>query len=268
MGNLRVFWLWHYLNNKMKIIKFGLKLWSTNTGLIDQAIQLIDEKIFDYIELFVIPNAQIKPFLIDVPYTIHIPHEKFGVNIGDASKKKYSLQKIDECITWADKLNAKYLILHAGHGSMNYAMDALREIADDRLLIENMPKVGLNDELMIGYSPAHIEELIGDGDRGLCLDLNHAAKAAVSLEVDYKEYVQDFLVFDPKMFHISDGTLDNGKDEHLNIGDGYYDFDYLLQCAMNGAPRLVTVETPRLYQGSLGEDLRNVLVLKDILNKK
>ena len=174
---------------------------------------------------------------------------------------------INESIAWADQINAKHLMLHAGHGSMQHATDLLRGLSDSRLLIENVPKVGLNDEPMIGYSPAQIEELIGDGDRGLCLDLNHAAKAAVSLGVDYKEYVRDFLVFDPKMFHISDGTLDNEKDEHLNIGEGDYDFDYLLRCVLSSASGLVTVETPRRYQGSLGEDLRNVLVLKDILSK-
>jgi len=242
----------------MKKIKFGLKLWSTNIELIDQAIHLIDEKIFDYIELFVIPDTQLSPFMIDVPYIIHIPHEKFGVNIGDASKKEYSLQKINESIKWADRLNAKYLILHAGHGSMKHATDVLREIADDRLLIENVPKVGLNDEPMIGYSPAQIEELIGGGDKGLCLDFGHAVKAAVSLGVDYREYVQDFLVFDPKMFHISDGTLDNEKDEHLNIGEGDYDFVVLMNCVNRSEFKYVTLETPRTNLDSFEDDLKNL----------
>ena len=246
----------------MKKIKFGLKLWSTNIELIDQATHLIDEKIFDYIELFVIPDTQIKPFLIDVPYIIHIPHEKFGVNIGDASKKEYNLQKIDESITWANRLNAKYLILHAGHGSMEHATDVLRGIADDRLLIENVPKVGLNDEPMIGYSPAQIEELIGDGDRGLCLDLNHAAKAAVSLGVDYKEYVKGFLRFEPKMFHVSDGMLSEERDEHLGIGEGEYDLGYFLQCVKDNSSGLVTLETPRLNQKSLYEDIQNLNKIK------
>ena len=164
----------------------------------------------------------------------------------------------NESITWTDKLNAKYLILHAGHGSMEDARDVLREIADDRLLIENVPKVGLNDEPMIGYSPAQIEELIGDGDRGLCLDLNHAAKAAVSLGVDYRECVQDFLVFDPKMFHISDGTLDNEKDEHLNIGEGDYDFKVLMNCVNKSEFKYVTLETPRTKLGSFEDDLKNL----------
>jgi len=64
----------------------------------------------------------------------------------------------------ADQLNTKHLILHAGHGSMQHATDLLHNLSDSRLLIENMPKVGLDDEAMIGYSPEQVEELIGDGD--------------------------------------------------------------------------------------------------------
>ena len=239
-------------------MKFGLKLWSINIDLIDQAVHLIDEKVFDYIELMVIPDSEIKPFLIDVPYIIHIPHEKFGVNIGDPAAKEYTLQKINESIDWADWLNAKHLILHAGHGSMQHATDLLREVSDSRLLIENMPKVGLDGESMIGYSPAQIEEMIGDSDMGLCLDFGHAVKAAVSLGVDYKEYVKGFLEYNPKVFHISDGLLNNQVDEHLNIGDGEYDFGYILNCVKDNPFRLVTIETPLTNKELLHEHVRNL----------
>jgi len=199
-------------------MKFGLKLWSINTNLIDQAVHLIDEKIFDYIELMVIPDSEITPFLMDVPYIIHIPHEKFGLNIGDPVVKEFTLQKIDESIAWADQLNAKHLILHAGYGSMQHATDLLRELSDSRLLIENMPKVGLDGEAMIGYSPELIEELLGNSDMGLCLDFGHAVKAAVSIGVDYKEYVKGFMGLEPRVFHVSDGTLSGGRDERgMNI---------------------------------------------------
>ena len=245
-------------------MKFGLKLWSINIDLIDQAVHLIDEKVFDYIELMVIPDSEIKPFLIDVPYIIHIPHEKFGVNIGDPAAKEYSLQKINESITWADKLNAKHLILHAGHGSMQHATDLLRGLSDSRLLIENMPKVGLGGEAMIGYSPAQIEELIGDSDMGLCLDFGHAVKAAVSLGVDYKEYVQGFMELEPKVFHVSDGMLSGERDEHLGIGEGEYDLGFLMGCAERNNSALVTLETPRIRK-SLEEDIDNLYILKDII---
>jgi len=243
-------------------MKYGLKLWSINTDLIEQAVHLIDEKIFDYIELFVVPDSDIKPFLIDVPYIIHIPHHKFGVNIGEATIKEYNLQKINESITWADQLNAKYLILHAGHGSMQHATNLLRELSDSRLLIENMPKVGLDNEAMIGYSPAQIEELIGDSDMGLCLDFGHAVKAAVSIEVDYKEYVQGFMGLEPKVFHVSDGMLSGERDEHLGIGEGEYDFEFLMGCVGGSGMEMVTIETPR--GKSLDGDVKNTYILKNI----
>jgi len=247
-------------------MKFGLKLWSINTDLIAQAVHLIDEKVFDYIELMVIPDSEIKPFLIDVPYIIHIPHEKFGVNIGDPAAKEYSLRKINESIIWADQMNAKHLILHAGHGSMQHATDLLRGLSDSRLLIENVPKVGLGGEAMIGYSPAQIKELIGDSDMGLCLDFGHAVKAAVSLGVDYKEYVQRFMGLEPKVFHVSDGMLSGERDEHLGIGEGEYDFEYLLSFVCTSITKFITVETPRMDQNSLQEDVQNVEFLKKINN--
>jgi len=248
-------------------MKFGLKLWSLNTDLIDQAVHLIDEKVFDYIELMVIPNSEIKPFLIDVPYIIHIPHEKFGVNIGDPAAREYSLQKINESIIWADRLNAKHLIVHAGHGSMQHATDLLHELSDSRLLIENMPKVGLGDEAMIGYSLEQIEDLIGDSDMGLCLDFGHAMKAAVSLGMDYKEHVQGFMGLEPRMFHVSDGMLNGERDEHLGIGEGEYDFVFLKGCVEGNRSKIVTMETPRVSQCSLAEDVGNVEKLYNAINK-
>lgn len=244
-------------------LKFGLKLWSTNTNLIDQAIQLIDRKVFDYIELLVIPGTRMSPFIIDVPYIIHIPHHKFGVNIGEESKKEYNLHEINESIAWADGLNAKYLILHAGDGSMESAKSVLREVSDSRILIENMPKVGLDNESMIGYSPLQIRELIMIRNMGLCLDFGHAVKAAVSLGVGYKDYVNRFLGFKPEVFHISDGMLYGEKDEHLNIGEGEYDFNFLMGCVKKGERKYMTLETPRTNEKSLADDVYNALKLKD-----
>lgn len=243
-------------------MKFGLKLWSRNSDLIGEAIHLIDRKIFDYIELFVVPGTSIDPFKVDVPFIIHIPHQEFGVNIGDGSKKKYNLQKIRESISWADKLDAEYLILHAGDGSMQDAKDLLREITDTRMLIENMPKVGLNGEKMIGFSNDQINELIGNSDMGLCLDFGHAVKASLSLGLEYKEYIRGFLRLKPKVFHMTDGRLSKKMDEHLNIGEGDYDFGYFLDCVRKNKSRLMTVETPRSNSRSLQEDVRNVELLK------
>ena len=66
------------------------------------------------------------------------------------------------------------------------------------------------------------------------------------------------MALDPKMFHISDGALDDEKDEHLNIGDGEYDLGYMLRCVDESDSRFVTLETPREDQTSLEEDVINI----------
>ena len=247
----------------MNEIKIGLKIWSTNSGLLEKAKELVGRYIFQYIELTPIPSTEITPFLeYNLPYIIHITTERYGVNIADKKKKQFNLRAVNNCIEWADKLNAKYLILHPGFGSIDNTMDFLSDIDDRRFLIENMPKVGLNGENMIGYTPEQIKKLIAN-KFGLCLDLNHAIKAAVSLRKPYKEFIEGFLMLKPRMFHISDGKLNNEKDEHLGIGEGDYDFAFLMSCVKMSEFKHVTLETPRNNLNSLGEDLKNLERLEE-----
>lgn len=240
----------------------GLKLWSTNYDLIDEAVHLIDKKVFDYIELLVIPGTPISPFIIDVPFIIHIPHQAHGVNIGEMDKKEYNLRKINECLEWADRLEAEYLILHAGYGSMKYAKELLNNITDSRILIENMPKVGINGESMIGYTSFQIKELI-DNNMGFCLDFGHAVKAAFSVKMNYKDYIKEFLKLKPEVFHISDGMLSSDRDEHLNIDEGEYDIEYMYRRIIECNKSRVTLETPRHNISSLHEDILNAKLLKN-----
>jgi deoxyribonuclease-4 len=247
-------------------LKFGLKLWSTNTQLIPQAVNLIDEKIFNYIELFVVPATQINPFIIDIPYIIHIPHDRYGIDINDSKKNPYSLQIINECEIWADRLNAQYLILHPGEGSLKNGADLLRDITDNRILIENMPRVGINNEDMTGYSPDQIKELIGENELGFCLDLHHAVKAAVSMKRDYKEIISDFLALQPKVFHISDGDSKTDKDYHQDIGSGSFDFAFFKKCIQNSGSKIITLETPRRNHLSFNDDIKNIRMLRTMWN--
>lgn len=48
-----------------------------------------------------------------------------------------------------------YIELFLIHFQLN-TKHLLRQVSDSRLLIENMPKVGLGGEAMIGHSPAQI----------------------------------------------------------------------------------------------------------------
>ena len=242
----------------MNEIKFGLKIWSINSDLLEKAKELVDRGVFQYIELTPIPYTEVTPFLeYNLPYIIHITTERYGLNIADKEKEKFNLKVINNCIKWADKLNAGYLILHPGFGLIDTTIEFLNRIDDKRILIENMPKVGINNEKMIGYTPEQIKALM-DNKFGLCLDLNHAIKAAASLRRPYREFIEEFLRLNPKMFHISDGKLNNEKDEHLGIGWGDYDFEFLIDCIKEAKSEYVTLETPRTNLNSFDEDLKNL----------
>jgi len=248
----------------MNGIKLGLKLWSINYNLIEKAEKLINNNFFDYIELMPVPNTDIYPFQkVKVPYVIHITSELYGLNIADKEKNDFNLGIIEECFKWADALRAKYLILHPGFGEIETAKFFLEKIKDKRILIENMPRWGINNEKMVGFNPEQVKILTGH-KFGLCLDLNHAAKAAVSLEKDYKKYIKEFLEFGPIMFHISDGKL-NQKEKHLNVGEGEYDFKFLLDCVRNNKTKYVTMETPRSNLNSFAEDLENRKILNNLI---
>ncbi len=253
-------------NSGVVNMKFGLKLWSTNQGTIKEAADLIKKDIFQYVELTPIPNTDMTPFLsYEIPYVIHITTERHGLNIADKKKEDFNLNIIDNCVQWADKLNARYMILHPGYGSFDDAMDFLDLIEDERILIENMPKVGLGDEKMVGYSYEQVERLMST-KFGLCLDLNHAVKAAVSLKIDYKLFIKPFLRLNPSLFHISDGSLNYEKDEHLAIGAGEYDMDFLVKCVASNNSKHLTLETPRNNLASFEEDILNLKRINLALN--
>ena len=238
-------------------MEIGLKLWSSNVDVLPQVEELINKDIFQFIELTPVPNTSIDPFLeLKVPYVIHGSIDKFGFNLADKKKQDINFERMVECIDWVNAFRAKYCVIHPGYGLIDDALDFLNQFDDPRFLVENMPMCGLGDEKLIGFSPDQIKQLIGD-KFGFCLDLNHAIKASISMGVDYKVFILDFLKLTPKLFHISDGKLNNYKDEHLAIGEGDYDFQFLNNCIEKNKSHLVTLETPRKNLYSLSEDLIN-----------
>jgi deoxyribonuclease-4 len=99
---------------------------------------------------------------------------------------------------------------------------------------------------------------------GLCLDLNHAVKAAISLGLDYKDFISEFMELNPSYFHIADGRLDYEKDEHLAIGEGEYDFEFLKNLMRFANNTQVTFETPRMDLNFFSDDIRNMNILNQI----
>lgn len=247
----------------MSEIRYGLKLWSTNAALMPMAQESVRNKEFSYVELTPIPGTDVDPFIsYDLPYIIHATTERDGMNIGDRKKKALNEKTILECISWANELKAPHIIMHPGYGSFEDAKDFLKSIADKRFLLENMPMKGLNGESMMGFSP---EQLTGlSNTTGYCLDFGHAIKAAASMKRPLEDLIEGLLSLNPKMFHVSDGFLSKETDEHLNIGDGEYNFKYITSCIKRSASTKATLETPRKKRSSIEEDKKNLKKIRAI----
>ena len=161
---------------------FGLKLWSSNKELVNGAEELIKKKIFDYIELQIVPNTDLEIFKkLKALYIIHSTTENHGFNIADNNLLKKNHLFLNQLLHVTKELKSKYLIIHPGFGEFEHTDIFLKKVNDNRVQIENMPQIGLNNEKLIGFSIKQITKLLNKRF-GLCLDFNHAMKASSALK--------------------------------------------------------------------------------------
>jgi len=249
------------------MIKYGIKLWTINKYCFPKAVKLYQDGLIDFVELYVVPDETFKndlDILRNMPVHIHAPHSLHNFNIFELDKEKIDLFQ-GQVIELADFFNSKYIILHAGIGNdPKIFRKNIAKIYDKRITIENNPKMGLNDKICFGYSYNQLKFIKEKCKLNICLDINHAIKSAVSEKKDYKKYIKDLFKLNPKICHISDGTLKIEKDEHLGIGDGDYDFNFLGKCLKESNIEYVTMETPNTDLNSLKEYLENLKKLKSI----
>ncbi|MFA5878096.1 MAG: TIM barrel protein [Candidatus Staskawiczbacteria bacterium] len=259
--------------NRKNSIKYGLKIWSTDKEeLFKEAAQLFCNKEIDFVELYIVPDsllpgkADVLSYLRNVPTTIHAPHSAhdFDVFKLDASKVKFFKNQI---VKTADLLASKFIVLHAEAGdSQELFRKNIEKIKDSRILIENMTKIGINNEIHFGYSCSQLK-FIRDCGFSLCLDFSHAIKSAISQNLNYKEFVKELVSeLDPSYFHICNGKIDNEIDEHRDLFDGEFDLKWIKETLLRSGEKkdiYLVFETPKEENG-LGNDLQNMNYFRSI----
>jgi len=249
--------------------KIGLKLYSTDTPLISEAMALWKKEMYGYIELYIIPGTYHNTInqwrSSGIPFIIHAPHSFHGMNLAVRSLQDSNFERFVETQKFANELNADGIIIHGGHsGSIHETIRQARRLSDSRLLLENKPKVGINDEACIGYSPEDFLLASSSGVfRGFVLDFGHANCAALSMRRETMNLVLGFLAFKPKIFHLSDGDARSEKDAHFNLGKG----DLLLEKFLEVIPKnvRVTLEVPRSPVSGLVDFTQDVRFLQKLI---
>jgi endonuclease IV len=179
-----------------------------------------------------------------------------GYSFGDGQFDK-NKKVLIEMIELSNQLNSKYIILHPEFGSVKNFIKLLGCINDDRFVVENMPRYGMNDtKELIAYNYSDIKKIIDECGLGFCLDLAHASKTAISLDRDYKAFIQKFFSLDPRIAHVSDGRLTNRIDEHLDLGSGDFDLNFFKSLLSSSRVEYLTFEVPK--KNGLNNDIKNL----------
>ncbi len=252
-------------------MKYGLKLWSTNVDVIAEANDFLAQGLFDFIELYVVPQTkyllpQWKSF--DGPFMIHCAHSAHEFNLAQEAKEDINKTIFQETQLFANELKAQVIVVHGGNtGTLKEAIRQFKGMNDKRVYVENKPKKGLNDGLCIGWSPEEVKDIIEQANlSGMVLDFGHAIYAANANNSDTFEMIKGFLRLSPTIFHIGDGDISLDRDCHKNFGEG--DFD--LQALVDLIPELsdVTIETPGGAANELSYYRKDVLYLKNLIEGK
>jgi len=227
--------------------------------------------LFDYIELYIIPGsyeATINAWKdLNIPYVIHAPHSFHGVNLAQADKWETNLQCFNEARQFADDFGSDIIIVHGGNnGSFEETLRQISLFNEPRIALENKPKVGIQNEVCVGWSPSEFQSAIAVGVlSGTVLDFVHAVCAANSEKIDKMKMIKEFIVFHPKVFHLSDGDAFSEKDVHLNLGRGNLDLSGFLSVIPESG--LVTIETPRNKSNGLDDFVNDVHSLSNLLSE-
>ncbi|MFH1461699.1 MAG: TIM barrel protein [bacterium] len=247
--------------------KLGLKLWSTNKNYIKPALELYEKKIYDYIELFVVPNSYDEYINIwkslDIPFIIHASHSAVGLNLANKEMLNQNLRLVSQAQMYADTLDSEFIIFHPGiDGDIGQTVFQLNKINDLRVLIENKPYYTIDKKLICnGYSPQDIDFILENTGVGFCFDVGHAIYSANAQGIDWYGYLLKFNELDPKVYHLADGDINGVIDQHEHLGFGSFDLKKIINLFSNNLH--ITVETKKNYNDSLSDFELDVLFLKE-----
>ena len=203
--------------------KIGLKLWNINVDFYPKEAQkLFYDEIFDYIELYIVPNNldKIKVWKkLNIPIDIHAPHYAHKLNLSKKESYDLNYKKYLEAKRYADELDSQIIVFHGGAGgSYKETAEQLSKFCDNRIIIENKPYDTLdfvNENYYVGASFEEITYIMENAKCGFCLDVGHAICAANSFGINPYEYIERFCTLNPLRIHLSDININTKKDIYL-----------------------------------------------------
>ncbi|MFP4400483.1 MAG: sugar phosphate isomerase/epimerase family protein [Candidatus Woesearchaeota archaeon] len=254
-------------------MKFGTKIWSKNKESFPKILELYKKAILDFVEIYIVPGSDPKEadILKNLPIIFHAPnfHHKFNVRKQDQVFKN-SLKTIKR---FSEYFNEKRIVVHPGISKTEEKLEdsipgikKIKEAGMD-ILIENMPKIGIDEKkTLYGSTREEIKSIMTEIDCNFCLDVGHAICSANFHKKDPIEFINEFIRLKPIEVHISDGDFDSIIDQHKSIEEGNYPFDEIIPFIKN--IEYITIETDKKDDYiNLEEDKKNLIKLKQLFSK-
>ncbi len=253
--------------------EIGLKLWSINTDFyLKEAGHLYDKGVYDYIELYVVPETlETLPLWkrLDIPFIIHNPHFAHGFNLAKAEKKERNREIYEQTKRFADELNVKHIIFHGGiDGNVEETAAQLASFDEPRALIENKPFVALPNRMggqfCRGATYDELKRIIDTAKCGFCFDIGHAVCSANSQKKEPYAFLHELMSLKPAMFHLSDITdMTSPYDAHPHLGSGELDI-VRLKREIFPENAVISVETNKNSKENLDDFIKDTEYLKNV----
>lgn len=261
------------------MIKYGLKIWSTDKKWFISSVDLFKQGKVDFGELYIVPGSfelEELASLKQMPFSLHGPHFIHGFNLLGLTDEQVKLFQ-EQVLKTADFLNSPFIVVHPGVGD---SKEAFREnsakIADKKVLIETMAKIGFVGQggnkidegvVCFGHSKEQLEFIRQECGFEICLDMAHSTAAASSLGIPYKEFLRSLVdSLNPSYFHISGGYEKEKEDKHLDVFEGNLDIKWikgLLEKKAKQRDIYLVFETPKTG-GALENDIKNIDYFKSL----
>lgn len=246
------------IKHSRRQFKIGLKIWSTNSNYLSSAKELYDQGVYDFIELYTVPDS-FESYVsqwrdLSIPCTLHAPHFMQGVNFALKEKEEFNKDIYDQVKKWADELDVDTIVFHPGMGGdIKETARQFNQLGDSRIIIENKPLIPpfIPDIRCNGATYEEVSYVLQETGLRFCLDIGHCYCAANALGLDPFEYVMKFLTFNPKYFHISDNEKESAMDAHMHLGKGTLPLKKILGFLPEKSR--IVVETEKVSQDNLDD---------------
>lgn len=251
--------------------RFGIKLWTINEESFRVCENLLEKGIFNYLELYVVPdeyNLDSLERFSKYEVILHAPSFNHKFNI--VNKDKIFHSAIKSIIDVSNVVKSDYTIFHPGvqikkssENHLKYVISNLKEIdgLGLKVILENVPDLALDGSTkLIASLFEDFEYVIKETDTLVCVDIAHTIASANAFRIDPIVYLKKFLEIKPFIFHFCNSYYDTLTDVHLDIDKGNLPLNKIVKLIPENS--LISLETPKKDMKNLTDDVRNLHLLK------